>query len=129
MTLGEYLRAPLPAWDWVNHDCSRWLDRWLVLNGHRSAMAATEIGYHDRLSALRIIQGGGGLLALWSRGMAAIGLQLTDTARAGDAAILVAPTEDRTNETCGIWTGERWAAPHHRGLVFGVGAPLRIWRV
>lgn len=129
MTLGEYLRAPLPAWDWVNHDCSRWLDRWLMLNGHRSPMAAMEIAYHDRLSALRIIQAGGGLLALWSRGMAAIGLQLTDNARAGDAAILVAPTEDRTNETCGIWTGERWVAPHHHGLVFGVGAPLRIWRV
>lgn len=129
MTLGEYLKAPRPCWDWINHDCSRWLDRWLVLNGHRSAMAATGVCYSGELSALRAIRRGGGLLALWSRGMAAIGLQVIATPQIGDAAILSLPTDDRTNETCSIWTGHRWVSLHRSGLVFGAGEPLRMWRV
>lgn len=129
MTLGEYLRAPRPAWDYVTHDCSRWLDRWLILRGHASAMEATGIRYNSERSAMLTIGRGGGLLALWSRGMDAIGCPTIDTPAEGDAAILSIPTDDTTNETCGIWSGERWASVHKHGLVVGIGEPLAIWRL
>lgn len=129
MTLGEYLKAPRPAWDWINLDCSRWLDRWIVMQGRRSAMEATGIAYNSERSALLTIRRGGGLLALWSRGMEAVGIMETDAPVAGDAAILSIPTEDGADETCGIWTGERWASLHTRGLIFGIGDPLIVWRV
>ena len=129
MTLGEYLRAPRPAWDYVNHDCSRWLDRWLLLRGHASAMDATGIRYNSERSAMLTIGRGGGLLALWSRGMEAIRCPIIDTPEQGDAAILSIPTDDATNETCGIWTGERWASVHKHGLMVGVGNPLAVWRL
>jgi hypothetical protein len=129
MTLGEYLKAPRPAWDWINLDCSRWLDRWLVLCEHRSAMEATGISYSSERSAMLTIARGGGLLSLWSRGMDALSLAQVQRPAMGDAAILAVETDDGTNETCGIWTGERWASLHQRGLVFGVGEPLKVWRV
>lgn len=129
MTLGDYLKAPRPAWDWVNLDCSRWLDRWLVECGHPSAMAATHVDYSGPVSAQRVIERGGGLFSLWAAGMEAIGLAETGNPRMGDAAILSIPTEDRTDQTCGIWTGLRWASLHHRGLLFGVGEPVKVWSV
>lgn len=129
MMLGEYLRAPRPAWDYIAHDCSRWLDRWLVLRGRASAMEAIGIAYSSERSAALTIARGGGLLALWARGMEAIGLSQVEIPRMGDAAILSVQTEDGTNETTGIWTGERWASVHKGGLIVGVGDPLMLWRV
>jgi hypothetical protein len=129
MMLGEYLKAPRPRWDWVNLDCSRWLDAWIVLCGHPSPMVAIDIRYDSERSALRTIARGGGLLALWSHGMEAAGLHEASEAMQGDAAILSISTDDGTNQTCGIWTGARWASLHQRGLMFGVGAPLKTWRV
>ncbi|WIA54304.1 hypothetical protein N6H05_14655 [Sphingobium sp. WTD-1] len=129
MELGEYLRARRPAWDWQTHDCSRWLDRWLVLRGHASAMEATGIAYDSERSAARVIVRGGGLLSLWQRGMEAIGLAVVDEPQMGDAAILSAPTDDGHNRTTGIWTGQRWASVHRHGLICAPGDPLMIWRV
>lgn len=129
MTVGEYLDQTRPKWDWINHDCSRWLNRWLVLNGHPSAMEAIGITYDSEATALRTIVRGGGLLALWSKGMNAAGLLPVDAPEQGDAAILAIPTDDSTDQTCGIWTGQRWASVHRTGLLCGVGHPLGIWRV
>lgn len=129
MMLGDYLKAPRPAWDWVNLDCSRWLDRWLMECGYPSPMAATHVEYSGPISAQRVIERGGGLFTLWAAGMEAIGLAETETPKMGDASVLSILTDDGTNQTCGIWTGERWASLHQRGLVFGVGEPLMVWSV
>jgi len=129
MNLGDFLKSPRPKWDWQTHDCSRWLDRWLVLNGRASAMEAIGISYDSERSAVRVIVRGGGLLHLWRRGMEAIGLQVVDDPQMGDAAILDTPTDDGHNRTTGIWTGQRWASVHRHGLTCAPGAPLAIWRV
>jgi len=129
MDLGEYLKAPRPAFDFVAHDCSRWMDRWIVSRGHASAMEATGIRYSSERSALRTIRRGGGLFALWQRGMDAIGVPEVATPTLGNCTILEIPTDDGVNETCGIWTGERWASLHRHGLMFGVGSPIMIWAV
>jgi hypothetical protein len=129
MDLGEFLRAPRPRWDYVAHDCSRWLDRWLVLRGHPSAMQSIGIDYDCERSARRVIVRGGGLLHLWKRGMEAIGVEPTDAPVIGDAAILDCATDDGMNRTTGIWTGERWASVHRHGLSCAPGNPLMIWRL
>jgi hypothetical protein len=126
--LGEFLRAPCPTWDYVQHDCSRWLDRYLVRKGYPSAVEATGIAYASEREAQVVIGRGGGLLALWARGMEAIGLAEVDTPEAGYVAILAIETDDGTDQTCGIWTGQRWASVHRHGTMFGAGVPLRIWR-
>lgn len=127
--IGDYLRSAQPAWDYVSHDCSRWLDRYLVMRGHASPMQATGIEYASEREAKLVIGRGGGLLALWTLGMEAIGLAEGAVPELGDAAILSISTDDDTDETCGIWTGKRWASVHRKGTVFGVGEPLKVWRV
>ena len=127
--LGDYLRSAQPVWDYVQHDCSRWLDRYLVMLGHPSPMAVTGIVYSSEREAQVVIGRGGGLLALWECGMNAIGLAPSDTPLLGSVAILSVPTDDGTDETCGIWTGKRWASVHRSGTMFGVGEPLKIWSV
>lgn len=126
--LGDFLRSPCPAWDYVQHDCSRWLDRYLVGCGHASPMTATGIAYGSEREAQVVIGRGGGLLALWERGLEAIGLVQVDAPEPGDVAILSVSTDDGSDQTCGIWTGQRWASVHRHGTMFGVGEPLRIWR-
>ena len=129
MTLGEYLKAPRPAWDFRSQDCCRWVARWIVSQGHADPMDFIGARYATRIGALRLIKRGGGLVALWSRGMAGAGMAETCEAKAGDVAVMSVPTEDGIGEACGIWTGDRWGMLHERGLVFGVGTPLKIWSV
>jgi len=129
MTLGDFLKAPCPAWDYRLHDCSRWLDRYLVGLGYASPMDALGIEYASEREAKLVIGRGGGLLALWTRGMNVIGPAEVAEPMMGDAAILSIATDDGTDQTTGIWTGVRWASVHRYGTMFGVGEPLRIWRV
>jgi hypothetical protein len=49
--------------------------------------------YTSEFQALRTIQEGGGLVALWSRGMADIGAPEVDEPRLGDVGIVEALTE------------------------------------
>lgn len=127
--IGDFLRSAQPAWDYVQHDCSRWLDRYLLMRGHASPMQAIGVEYTSEREAKLVIGRGGGLLALWTQGMAAIGLTEIVSPQLGDVAILSIPTDDDTDETCGIWTGQRWASVHRKGTMFGVGEPLRMWTV
>ena len=128
MNLGDFLRAPCPPWDYREHDCSRWLDRYLVARGYPSPMSATGIAYASEREAKLVIGRGGGLLALWTRGMEAIGLSEASEPEQGDVAILSVATDDGTDQTCGIWTSARWATVYQGGTMFGAGEPLRIWR-
>ncbi|MFT4056295.1 MAG: hypothetical protein QM681_17460 [Novosphingobium sp.] len=96
--------------------------------GHASPMLAIGIAYASEREAKVVIGRGGGLLALWTAGMEAIGLSEVEAPNPGDVAILSIPTDDGEDETCGIWTGVRWASVHRGGTMFGVGEPLKIWR-
>ena len=129
MTLGDYLRSPRPRWDFASHDCCRWVARWIVANGHGDPMDHIGHRYTTKLGALRVIRRGGGLVELWTKGMTGIGLAAVTEPAIGAVAVLSVPTDDLTGEACGIWTGERWGMLHERGLIFGVGTPLRIWNV
>lgn len=129
MTVGEYLKAPRSNWDWINLDCCRWVDRWVQECGYLSPMRAIGCRYDSERSALLTIARGGGLAALWSRGMAAIGIDICTTPEPGAVAVLRIATDDAHGEACGIWTGSRWAMLHKAGLYVGDAAAIKIWNV
>jgi hypothetical protein len=132
MRVGEYLGLDRPAWDWVTLDCCRWIDGWVVARGHASPMAAIGVEYDSERSALRRIAEGGGLAALWTAGMTAIGIEPapeTDDLLTGDVGVIQRATSCGTDEAAAIWTGERWVTLGLRGLDFGPAEPLAVWHV
>jgi hypothetical protein len=93
-------------------------------------MAAISIQYDSERSALLQIKRGGGLAALWARGMAAIGATLVDdwdSLQSGDVGVIRRATACGTNEAAAIWTGERWVTLGLRGLDFGPAEALAVW--
>lgn len=128
--LGVYLwEAARKPWKWGEHDCCAFVAAWVRLNGHADPMAFIRGSYDSERSALRRIAEGGGLVPLWARGMADAGLKECADLRAGDAGIIPTIESDGTREVAAIFTGERWAALAHRGLVCEPATPLRAWRV
>lgn len=130
MNLAKYLAASRPPWDWVAIDCCRWVDSWLQERGHPSPMAAIGMKYDSERSALRRILEGGGLTALWTRGMTAIGAEACepDNAPAGSVGVIIRATHCGTNEAAAIWTGTRWVTLGLRGLEFGPAETTAVWR-
>jgi len=131
MKLSAYLAEPRPAWDWQHLDCCRWVDGWCLANGWGSPIGAIGIRYDSERSALLTIRRGGGLVALWTKGMAAVGIGPVDewnTLAAGDIGVIRRPTACGADEAVGIWTGERWVTLGLRGLDFGPAEALAVWR-
>ena len=131
MKLSAYLAEPRPAWDWQRLDCCRWVDGWCLANGWGSPMAAINVRYDSERSALLTIKRGGGLVELWSKGMAAVSVSAVsewDTLAAGDIGVIRRPTACGLDEAAAIWTGERWVTLGLRGLDFGPAEALAVWR-
>ncbi|RYE99297.1 MAG: hypothetical protein EOO77_35750 [Oxalobacteraceae bacterium] len=100
MSLREFLLSPRGSFDYAEDDCCRWVARWIVSQGHADPMPYIGHSYSTRIGALRVIRRGGGLVALWSKGMAGARLETTDTPIAGTVAVLSIPTDDGLNEAC-----------------------------
>lgn len=129
MTPGQYVMAALAKpWVWFEHDCCRFIDGWVVHRGRESPMDLLGIHYDSETSALRRIREGGGLVRLWSAGMALAGVPEVDEPTPGDVGIVPVSTEDGLNEACGIYLGPRWAMLGVRGLYCATVVPLRAWR-
>lgn len=84
--------------------------------------------YSSEFQALRTIREGGGLVALWSRGMEDIGAPVVETPQLGDVGIIRAPTEQGDDEACAIFTGKRWAMLGIHGLVCSPADAIKVWR-
>lgn len=84
--------------------------------------------YTSEFAALRTIRDGGGLVALWSRGMSDIGAPEVDAPQLGDVGILHSLTEAGIEEVCAIYTGKRWAMLGIHGLVCAPSDPIKVWR-
>jgi hypothetical protein len=97
--------------------------------GCGSPIAALGIRYDSETSALRRIAEAGGLLPLWTAGMALLLVHEVDDPTAGDIGIISRPTVCGGNEAAAIFTGERWASLGLRGLDVGPADALRVWRV
>lgn len=125
----DYLSEPRPPFDYWRNDCSRWVDRYVQRRGWGSPMRAIDIDYRTERAALRRIAEGGSLVALWLRGMAAVGAQTcaTEAMRPGDIGVVASETECGTGQASGIWTGERWAVLGRTGLVIAPAPALATW--
>lgn len=130
--VGAYLYdAASRRWRWGLWDCCRFVDEWVCLNGRRSPMETLGIRYDSELSAVRRIQEGEGLAALWSLGMQAVGVPEVDPRddlQAGDVGVIERPTACGVGEATAIWTGDKWATLALRGIECGPAEDVKVWR-
>lgn len=127
--LGAYLQTAISRpWKWGKWDCCRFAAEWCVRRGCGDPMSFLKPLYTSEFQALRIIREGGGLTALWSRGMADIGAQEVDEPALGDVGIVQSVTERGTEEVCAIFTGKRWAMLGIHGLICAPAEPIKVWR-
>ncbi|MEH3121163.1 MAG: hypothetical protein PGN16_04150 [Sphingomonas phyllosphaerae] len=128
MKLADFLSAPLPEWDFRHHDCCRWVARWIVARDHACPIESLGLRYSTERGALLTIKRGGGLTALWGRGMTAVGVPEAAEPQPGDVAVIHRPTSCGLDEAMAIRVGERWASLALRGLEIGPAEPLKVWR-
>lgn len=84
--------------------------------------------YSTEQEARRLIRDAGGLVELWQRGLASIGVDGVNEPREGDVGVIRAIGLDRTEEHIGaIWTGRRWAFMTEGGVAFASADCLRVW--
>jgi hypothetical protein len=127
--LGGFLQAAISRpWRWGEWDCCRFAAEWCIRRGRGDPMDFLRPLYTSEFSAMRTIREGGGLVALWSRGMADIGAPEVDVPELGDVGIVEAITENGAEQVCAIFTGERWAMLGIRGLVCAPAEPIKVWR-
>lgn len=78
--------------------------------------------------ALAIVESSGGLEALMSRALEAIGWRETSAACRGDIGLIVVDAGAGPKDVCGVSTGSRWAVRATRGLWIGRADAVRVWR-
>lgn len=115
--LGDYLvEAARRPHDWAVHDCCTFPAGWALTWGLGDPMAAWRGRYASEADAEALIHDAGGLLALWERGAASIGVARVDALQAGDVGVISCFTAEGHTEAGGIWTGKRWALLCPAGL-------------
>lgn len=134
-TLGEYLKWALrQPWGWGTTpglDCCKLAGKWAIVRGHLDPMIlmwSVERPYDSELSALLAIKRGGGLVRLWSEGMAHVGIPEADDAREGDIGVIARRTQCGTDEAVAICTGNKWVTLGVGGLDFAPADVLASWR-
>lgn len=127
--LGSYLQSAISRpWKWGRWDCCRFAAEWCIRRGRGDPMDFLRPLYTSEFQALRTIREGGGLVALWSRGMEDIGAPEADTPQLGDIGVVQSITESGTEEVCAIFTGKRWAMLGIHGLICAPAEPIKVWR-
>lgn len=112
MTLADFLRDNLGAAERWN--CSTLAADYCIALGYPDFAAEwRDVVDPDECEAAP--REGGGLVALWDRGIGDALPVVTEPYRPGDIAVLAALGLDAG----GIWTGEAWAIRRERGLFFG----------
>lgn len=128
MTLGDYLTAATrERWAWGVRDCTTFPGDWACTWGRGDPMAEWRGQYSTDRDAYRLIGHAGGLVELWRRGLASIGLGEVDAPEIGDVGVVMALTDAGAEPVGAIWTGERWAWRADAGVMFGPGEVLAIW--
>ncbi len=134
MTVPEYLQwAMKQSWGWGTEpglDCCKFVAKWAILYGYVDPMVLVwREPYNSERSALRCIAKGGGLVALWSAGMAHVEIaEAIGEPEAGDIGVINRPTVCGRNEALGIYTGQRWATLGHAGVEVGPADIVKAWR-
>lgn len=127
--LGAYLQSAVSRpWKWGKWDCCRFAAEWCIRRGRGDPMDFLKPLYASEFQAMRTIHEGGGIIALWSRGMADIGAPVVVQPEAGDVGIVESLTDRGIEQVGAIYVGQRWAMLGIHGMVFAPATPIKVWR-
>lgn len=129
MELGEYLQGQSGRhWRAGIHDCCTHAADWVCTWGLGDPMAEWRGLYRTDEEARCLINRAGGLLALWQRGLSAIGIDGVNEPQPGDVGVVMGLGEAGQPEPVGaIYTGRRWSFRAPSGLFFASADVLRAW--
>ena len=129
MDLGEYLRAACGRpWQAGVDDCCTLAGDWARTWGFGDPMAEWRGSYSTDDEAAALIADAGGLVTLWSRGLASIDVGEVATVEPGDVGVVVAISMSGEPEHVGaVWTGRRWAFRAYAGVFFASAQVVRAW--
>lgn len=124
--LGEFLERNLRRHRVSGeHDCACFPANWAIECGRPDPMVKWRGAYSTEAQAEDIIADAGGLVALFSEGLA--GCDVVEEPQAGDIGVV-----ELLGEQAGaIFTGKRWAFVAERGLAFAsldAACLLKVWR-
>jgi hypothetical protein len=133
--LAEYLDTMRP-WRWGTVDCTMFVADWVQQRTGLDPAASWRGTYSTAREQRDMVAAAGGLLAVVSVPMAALGFVETEDPETGDVGVIRAPiaTEDRgvvMHEVAAIRQRDLWVARSLRSL-FASPVPLltiRAWRV
>lgn len=128
MTLGEYLKAQVRCrWQPGVYDCCTFPGDFVRSWGMGDPLAEWRGTYRSDAQAVRLITRAGGLLALWERGLASIGLPEVRDLRPGDVGVVLAATEMGQEPVGALFGGDRWSFRTEAGLIFAPALAIKAW--
>jgi hypothetical protein len=128
MTLGDYLAAAARRpWEWGGWDCCIFPGDWAVTWGLGDPVAEWRGSYSSHAEAEALIYDAGGLVALWDRGLASIGVARVEGVRPGDVGVIGWTDAQGDHEAGAIWSGKRWALLCPAGVGYVSAEPLAVW--
>lgn len=110
---------------WGERDCALWVADWIATVRGTDPAQAIRGRYRTAAGCARFLAREGGLPALASRLLAAIGLSDTASPQAGDVGLV----ETTLGPVMMICTGPVWAWKAPRGLLFTPAFPVKVWSV
>lgn len=126
--LGEYLRqaASRPFIE-GEHDCCTFPAGWAMTWGWGDPMLRWRGRYADEAGAEALKDAAGGLVALWMRGMADIGIHQVDDLREGDIGVIRAIGACGETEVGAVFNGRRWSFLTPAGLAHASADHVAAW--
>ena len=126
--LAAYLtEAVRHRWQPGVHDCCTYPGDWVASWGTGDPLAEWRGTYRSDAQAVRLITRAGGLLTLWERGLASIGLQEVRDLRPGDVGVVLAATEMGQEPVGALFGGDRWSFRTEAGLIFAPAVAIKAW--
>lgn len=131
MDLATYLQEAVRLrWQPGTADCCTHPGDWARTWGRGDPMAEWRGDYRSDAQAIRLIHQAGGLLVLWQRGLASIGIDPVTDLRAGDVGVIRAQTVVSLDDQIGaIWTGAKWSFRADCGVIFAPADAVMVWGV
>lgn len=121
--LSEASACPM---EWGRCDCSLMVADWIAYRCGIDPVPDLRGAYTDEQGALSKIEAAGGLVALFTRRLAPLGLAETGAPKSGDIGVLTF----RDREFGAIRATSGWAVKTARGVIVATAfRPLRCWTV
>lgn len=130
MNLAAFLeRAARTPFDYGTFDCCLMPADWIWLKRGVDPAADLRGRYATAIGCARVLAREGGVLAVFARCVASVGLEPTTAPLEGDVGVVDAETSKGREAVGAICTGPRWAILGRPGLIVAPFVPLTAWRL